>query len=521
MENGLREATGQHPGKSIIFARNHKHAVLLSALFDEMYPQYGGSFCQVIDNYDPRAEQLIDDFKGQGNNNDLTIAISVDMLDTGIDIPEIVNLVFAKPIKSRVKFWQMIGRGTRLCKDLFGPGRDKTKFRIFDHWGNFEYFEENKPEAEPIVNKPLMQKIFESRIDLAELALTKHEIEVFKQTVQLIGHDLNSLPEKTIAVRERWKEKRTVSQPNVLDQFSPATVAVLRNDIAPLMQWVILVGPADAYAFDLLITRMQTELLRESGRFADLKDKFLSWISELILHLNPVRERAATLKRIKTSDFWDTVKVATLEEVRKELRGIMHHRQKGTTSSLPPKIIDVVDGDIEFGQRKSNIREIDASVYKKKVEEALRSLFLVNPTLKKICAGQPVTERDLKALCSLVLTQHPGVDIELLREFYDVPVERLIRSLIGMETGLVKKEFTRFVQRYPQLTANQTFFLNLLQNHIAKYGSIEIERLYEAPFTSVNSNGLDGVFTDEQQVTDLLAIIKTFQLPGNKETATA
>ena len=143
MENGLREATGQHPGKSIIFARNHKHALLLAELFDEMYPQYGGSFCQVIDNYDPRAEQLIDDFKGEGNNKDLTIAISVDMLDTGIDIPEILNLVFAKPVKSRVKFWQMIGRGTRLCKNLFGPGNDKKKFLIFDHWGNFEYFEEN------------------------------------------------------------------------------------------------------------------------------------------------------------------------------------------------------------------------------------------------------------------------------------------------------------------------------------------------------------------------------------------
>ena len=124
-------------GKTIVFARNHKHAVLLSELFDEMYPQYGGRFCQVIDNYDTRAEQLIDDFKGLGDNDELTIAISVDMLDTGIDIPEIVNLVFAKPVGSYTKFIQMIGRGTRLCKNLYGPGEDKTEFIIFDHWGNF------------------------------------------------------------------------------------------------------------------------------------------------------------------------------------------------------------------------------------------------------------------------------------------------------------------------------------------------------------------------------------------------
>jgi len=524
MENGLREATGQHPGKSIIFARNHKHAVVLAELFDEMYPQYGGSFCQVIDNYDPRAEQLIDDFKGTGNNKDLTIAISVDMLDTGIDIPEIINLVFAKPVKSRVKFWQMIGRGTRLRKSLFGPGKDKTKFRIFDHWGNFEYFEENRPEAEPTVTKSLMQRLFEARIDLAELALTKHEVEIHKQTVLLIGQDLNSLPDKTIAVKEKWKERRGVSLPEVLMQFAPATVAVLRNDMSPLMQWVNLSGPADAYAFDFLITQMQTELLRGSGRFADLKDRCMNWISELILHLNPVRERAEVLKSVKEFAFWESISVAKLEDVRKELRGIMHHRQKDTTTSLPAKVVDIVDGDIELIHRPSNIREIDASVYKKQVEEALRSLFHANPTLQKIRAGQPVTSDDMKALCSLVLTQHPGVDLELLREFYAetaVPLETIIRSLIGMEPDLVRKHFAGFVQRYPKLTANQTLFLNLLQNHIAKYGTIEMARLYEPPFTSINSNGLDGTFTDEQQVHDLLGIIKNFQLPGNKEIASA
>lgn len=518
MENGLRDETDQHPGKSIIFARNHKHAVLLAELFDEMYPQYGGSFCQVIDNYDPRAEQLIDDFKGEGSNKDLTIAISVDMLDTGIDIPEIVNLVFAKPVKSRVKFWQMIGRGTRLRPDLFGYGKDKKKFRIFDHWENFEYFDENRPEAEPAAARSLMQRLFEARIDLAELALTKHEIDLFIETVNLIGQDLNSLPEKSIAVLERWKEKRSVSRPETLEQFSPATVAVLRGEMAPLMQWIKLTGPADAYAFDLLVTTMQTELLRGSGRFNDIKDRFLNWISDLIPHLNPVREHAETLKTLKNPDFWDSVSGEKLEEIRQELRGIMHHRHKETTTSVPPRTIDLKDGDIEFAQRKSNIPEVDMSVYKEQVEEALRDLFHENPTLQKIRAGQPVSDDDIKALCSLILTHNPGVDIEVLKEFYNVPVDQLIRSLIGMDLEFVKKRFIRFVQHYPGLNANQTFFLNLLQNHIAKYGSIELERLYEAPFTSVNSNGLDGVFTDEKQIDDLVDIIRTFQLRKDKES---
>jgi type I restriction enzyme R subunit len=174
MENGLCDATGQSPGKSIVFARNHQHAMLLAQVFDEMYPQYGGRFCKVIDNYDPRAEQLIDDFKGA--DDELTIAISVDMLDTGIDIPEILNLVFAKPVKSPVKFWQMIGRGTRLCPNLLGHGRDKTIFRIFDHWGNFLRFEMGYKPAEPSRGKSLLQLVFEERLTLAETALQKSEI---------------------------------------------------------------------------------------------------------------------------------------------------------------------------------------------------------------------------------------------------------------------------------------------------------------------------------------------------------
>src|SRR5205807_9616886 len=172
-------------GKSIIFARNHNHAVLLQNLFDEMYPQYGGKFCRVIDDYDPRAEELIDDFKGEGTNPELTVAISVDMLDTGIDVPEVVNLVFAKPVYSYVKFWQMIGRGTRLCPGLFGPGRDKTQFLIFDHWGNFDRFDENYKEAQPTTAKSLMQQVFEARVRLAEAALVAQDQGAFQLATTL------------------------------------------------------------------------------------------------------------------------------------------------------------------------------------------------------------------------------------------------------------------------------------------------------------------------------------------------
>ncbi len=520
MEHGIREATGQQPGKTIIFARSHKHAVLLGQLFDEMYPQYGGEFCKVIDNYDPRAEQLIDDFKANDGSKELTIAISVDMLDTGIDVPELVNLVFAKPIKSKVKFWQMIGRGTRLCKDLFGPDQDKSKFRIFDHWGNFEYFEEDRPEAEKTTAKPLLQQIFEARIELAEAALKQADEASFKLAVALIGKDLNALPDKTIAVREKWKEKALVSRPETLNQFAPATVVVLRNDMAPLMQWVKLSGPVEAWQHDLLLTKMQLELLRQTASFNDLKDRLLDRVAQLQMHLNPVREKFEIIKQIKSTDFWTDVSIAKLENIRTELRGIMHHRAKLPPPGAEPKTIDISDGDIEFERRKTNIREVDMSVYKKQVEEALREHFDTNATLQKIRNGQPVSESDLNSLASLILTQHPGVDITLLKEFYAEaqPLDFILRRIIGMEAEAVSQRFEHFVQKYPGLDANQTLFLRMLKNHISKYGAIELERLYEPPFTRFASDGVDGVFSDERQIDDLIGILDRFKPQGATAT---
>src|SRR5207244_1465822 len=199
--------------------------VLLQNRCDEMCPQYGGNFCRVIDTYDARAEELIDDFKGEGTNPDLTIAISVDMLDTGVDVPEVVNLVFAKPVYSYVKFWQMIGRGTRLCPNLFGSGKDKIEFQIFDHWGNFERFEQEYTRAEPVRSKSLTETVFQARLSLATIALEKQHGEAFDLAVDLIGKDVRALPLETIAVRERRKQVQTVGRDETLRQFDAATKA--------------------------------------------------------------------------------------------------------------------------------------------------------------------------------------------------------------------------------------------------------------------------------------------------------
>ena len=518
MENGLRDATGQHPGKSIVFARNHQHAILLRQMFDEMYPQYGGTFCQVIDNYDPRAEQLIDDFKGEGANSDLTIAISVDMLDTGIDIPEILNLVFAKPVKSPVKFWQMIGRGTRIRENLFGPGQDKTIFRIFDHWGNFERFDLGYRPAEPAESKSIVQLVFEERLNLAEAALQKSEISDFEKVVELIAADIAALPEGSIAVREKWKEKRALSQPATLKAFAPATVARLRQEIASLMQWRNIRGLSDAYALDLLIARMQNAVLRESGELGDLRVELMDRLAALQMHLNPVREKADVIKRVKSDEFWNGVTVQTFEEVRVPLREIMHHRERGGGQPLPPKVIDVTEdaAGVQYNRRSASLKSVDMKAYQQIVEAELKKHFETNPTLQQIRAGEAVSESDLQVLVSMILTQSPSASRDVLAEFFSATAEPLlfvIRSIIGLDLEAVKEKFSDFARKHPKLTAKQTRFLALLQNHIARYGSITVERLYDAPFTVVDADGLDGIFEDENEINDLLDVVRCFGLP--------
>ncbi|SPD71998.1 HsdR1 (fragment) [uncultured Desulfobacterium sp.] len=512
MENGLADETGQAPGKSIIFARNHNHAVLLAEIFNELYPQYGGKFCRVIDNYDPRAEQLIDDFKSDKNSNP-RIAISVDMMDTGIDVPEIVNLVFAKPIRSLVKFEQMIGRGTRLCRNLFGSNKNKTQFRIFDHWGNFDFFEKQYKKTEPSVSKSLMQQLFEARLDLARLCLDKGEPGMFNTAVDLIQMSLEGLSEDTISVREKWREKRTLSKPEILHQFSPATEQALRAQMAPLMKWLDIRGVTEAYLFDLLIVNLQTELLKKSAHFSDLKDQMLNQISRLQMHLNPVREKAELINRVKSVAFWKTVTGDSLEEVRKELRGIMKYTEKLTYEPEPPRHIDVSDGGVEFALRPTNLKFSDMPGFRKKVQEVLIKLFDESPVLQKIKAGGKVSKKELDSLTSLILTKNPNVDQEVLKEFFETadPLDHAIRSIIGMDAGVVEKRFAEFSVRYPKLTSDQLNFLNLLKNHISRYGSIEIEDLYEPPFTTLHSEGLDGIFIDEKMVEALLTVIESFK----------
>ncbi len=521
MDHGIRVAEGSRIGKTIIFARNHNHAVVLQNLFDEMYPQYGGDFCRVIDTYDSRAEELIDDFKGEGTNPDLTIAISVDMLDTGIDVPEIVNLVFAKPVFSYVKFWQMIGRGTRLCLDLFGPGKDKTHFQIFDHWGNFERFGQGFTPAETARSKSLLETLFHARMALAETALAQQNTEAFELAVGLLGQDIASLPEKCIPVRDKWKEVRSVSQEETLRQFDAATKATLAHEVAPLMEWVDITRHEEAHKFDRLIARLQVELLKGSSQFANLKDELLDIVGALRVNLNQVKVKLAVIERVKSGDFWHNVSVGDLEEIRTELRGIVQYRQIDKSQQDLPKVIDVAEDEalVERKRHKVKLEGLEMVAYRNRVHKVLLDIFDNSDTLQRIKAGEAVSTSDLDALCSLVLTQEPGLDLHDLTGYYPQAkgLDNAIRGIIGMDADAVHERFTAFVQEHPSLASHQIKFLDLLQNHISKYGAIDVDRLYEPPFTNVHSDGLDGIF-DDALAGELLEIVESFKPSDPRDT---
>ena len=509
MENGIRQADGQTLGKTIVFARNHKHAKLLESLFDELYPQYGGKFCHVIDNYDPRAEALIDDFKGLGSNDQLTIAISVDMLDTGIDVPEIVNLVFARPVKSPVKFWQMIGRGTRLCLNLLGIGKHKTHFQIFDHWGVVEYHGMKQREVTISQPKAMMQRLFEARLLLAKTALHHAEPAFFEDVAQWLHKTINSLDDQTLAVRDKWKVKRQMSDLETIRQFNANTVILQETEIAPLMQWLDIRGHSDAYQWDLLISQIQQQKLLKSNS-EDLTGEAINQLWRLQMNLNQVKAKVSLIKQCREPAWWKAASLDDLEQVRIELRSIMQFSEKGIDPRPEVPIIDVTDSAEIKEHQGTYLKAVDMVSYRLKVEQALKDLFEQDPVLQKIRNGTAVSLEELDNLNALIHIQHPDIDLNILKSFYDTaaPLEQILRSIVGMNADVVNQHFADFIQRYPSLNARQVQFLSLLKRQIAQSGAIEINHLYKMPFAALGE--LDSLFSNEQQIDDLLTLVQSF-----------
>ena len=525
MDHGLRDPSGSRPGKSIIFARNHEHAKLLDEVFREIYPQYGGSFCRVIDNYDPNAEALIDQFKDP--ESDLTIAISVDMLDTGIDIPEVVNLVFAKPVKSYVKFWQMIGRGTRLRSDLFGPGQHKSEFLIFDHWGNFEFFEERYEEKQPSVSRSLLQQVFEARMALVDAAVKALDQSTVDLAVGHITQMVRSVANTgAIAAKEHWKELEKLSKPEVVGGWHAGTTQQLRTVAAPLMHLIHQRGEDSAYRFDLVMTKLQTAQLQKSGERDAYKAAVEEQVENLRMNLNPVKAKTEAIKRVRSKEFWEQATLPQLEDLRVDLRGIMRHQDYQSVAKQAPLVLDVRDSSETRTAYQTKLEGLELVEYRNRVKKALLEHFEKNLVLRKIRSNIRVSDADVKKLAKLVIDVDPGADLNRLfdqdEEHQDVQdrLQFVLRGLVGLDAEQVEKAFTEFVHAFPMLTAQQVQFLTLVKHHITDHGMLRIEDLYEPPFTQLHSDGLDGVFAEDEQVNRLIDIIQLFD-PANVQSSRA
>lgn len=513
MVNGIKDATNSLVGKTIIFAQSQAHAEQLEKLFcEELYPQYGSSVCKVIHNKVDRPDARIDEFKK--SDNQFRIAISVDMMDTGIDVPEIVNLVFARPVKSWVKFWQMIGRGTRLCDNLFGPGKDKEEFLIFDHYGNFEYFEEEYVEVDTGNSRSLLQTVFEARLALADQAKKKADVHAFELACAQMKADICDLPEGTIAVRRELRTVKQLQETDMLLEMNGATYHLLETKIAPLMGYRTL-KDKDAAMLDRLIAQVETAHLTGSSDLENLKADLLSRIQNLAITITDVRKQGDEIARVQTQEYWENISLNQLEKTRNNLRGIMKYKKKEHSIYDSVQTTNTADGGVQECERVVVIGDDgEAMVYRKRLKDILEAMLANNPVLQKIHQNQAVTEDELTSLTSTILTQHPGVDANALNAFYGRTPEQLSQTLIqlvGLDAEQVNERFTDFMQTNA-LTYKQTQFLNQLKSLICRNGRIKMADLYEGQFERLtNGEGLDIFCGDKAD--QLEALIEPFLLP--------
>ncbi|MEZ9936048.1 DEAD/DEAH box helicase family protein [Vibrio breoganii] len=512
VENGIKDATNTLVGKTIVFAQNQAHAEQLEKLFcEDLYPQYGSKVCKVIHNAVDRPEARIDEFKNP--DNEFRIAISVDMMDTGIDVPEVVNLVFARPVKSWVKFWQMIGRGTRLCADLFGPGKDKQEFLIFDHYGNFEYFEEEYVEADTGVSRSLLQTVFEARLALAEEAQKKADVKAFELACAQMKADICDLPDGAIAVRRELRTVKQLQETDMLLEMNGSTKHLLESKIAPLMGFRTL-KDKDASMLDRLVSQIEAAHLTGSSEIENLKADFISRVQNLAVTITDVRKQGDEIAKVQTQAYWEGLTLEQLEATRSNLRGIMKYKKKENTVYDDIQTTTAEDGDVIKSDRIVVIGDDnEAMVYRKRLKTILETMLVNNPVLQKIHNNQAVTEQELKSLTSTILTQHPGVDANALNAFYGRTPEQLsqtLAQLVGLDAELVNQRFTDFMHNN-QLTYQQTQFLNQLKGFICRNGRIKIADLYEGQFERLtNGDGLE-IFS-EAKADQLEHLIEPFLL---------
>ena len=487
MTHGLKIDYGEKLGKTIIFAKNHNHANQILEVFGKEYPHLPG-YAKVIDNYMTYAQDAIDEFSDPKKLPQ--IAISVDMLDTGIDVPEVLNLVFFKKVQSRAKFWQMIGRGTRLCPGLM-DGADKTKFYIFDLCGNFEFFRMNKGKA--AANQMALQSaVFSLKAQivyqLQDLACQTEELIPLRE--KLVGEMLSkvqALNRDNFAVRQHLKYVEKYADPAAYQALTYEDTCTMREEVAPLL--LPDADKASAARFDALLYGIELASLAGKSYKKARKDLVRKAAAVAgVANIPEIRAQSELLEKILHTDYLERAGISEFEQIRASLRDLMKY--------LPPKgepyYTNFADDILAVEWKASELENDDLQNYKAKAAYYVRR-HQDKPAIAKLRSNVPLTAADVKEL-ETILWSEVGTRQDYEAELGQKPLGEFVREIVGMDMKAAKEAFAQYLND-ANLDSRQIYFVNQIVEYIVRNGVMkDLSVLLEPPFTDRGS--IVEVFTD-------------------------
>lgn len=487
MADGIKIDYGQKLGKTIIFARNHDHAEKILEVFHREYPSFP-DYAKVIDNYMTYAQSAIDEFSDPKKLPQ--IAISVDMLDTGIDVPEVLNLVFFKKVMSKAKFWQMIGRGTRLCPGLL-DGEDKQKFYIFDFCGNFDFFRMNKGKA-AANTIPLQGAIFNLQFEISyklqDMEYQTDRLTAYRKAlVDQMSGKVRELPRDSFAVRQHLKYVELYSEPSGYHALTYEDTLLVREEVAPLIQPdgdevnavrfdALMYGIELAYLVGKKYSKARTDLNRKVAGIAGMSN------------IPEIQAQSDLINKILHTDYVEAAGINEFEEIREKLRDLM----KYVSSEKVKYTTNFADELLSMEWKESELENDELKNYKAKAEHYIRQ-HQDNPAIAKLKTNQPLTQSDIEAL-EETLWHEVGTKQDYEQEFGAKPLGEFVREIVGLDMNAAKEAFSAYLTD-ANLDSRQIYFVNQIVEYIVRNGMMkDFSVLQEPPFTDRGS--VVEIFTD-------------------------